>query len=298
MPATAYQVKRWTFTLHNYTPDELERLKNRVIAEGNRIVYIVFGLEVCPDTGTLHLQGYMELEKKVTLSGLKRALGIERIHLEASEGTAEHNRTYCLKLPPHAGPPNEVWHEAGMAMRQGQRNDLNAVGEQIVAGVLPQAIAEENPGMYARYYRGLHALRAAVIDRPRDKATPKNVIVYFGPTGTGKTRSAVEQLEQQYGDYYLWDPTLHPWWDGYDNHRGVVIDEFRGQLPFSVILRLLDRYRMTVQIKGGTRQFVADTIYITSPKHPDEWYKDDGSDKIAQLKRRITTIEFKDTPVA
>jgi hypothetical protein len=55
---------------------------------------------------------------------------------------------------------------------------------------------------------------------------------------------------------------------------------------------------MTVQVKGGMRQFVADTIYITSPKHPDEWYKDDGSDKLNQLKRRITTIELKDTPLA
>ncbi len=52
------------------------------------------------------------------------------------------------------------------------------------------------------------------------------------------------------------------------------------------------------KVKGGMRQFEADTIYITSPKHPDEWYTDDGSDKLNQLKRRITTIELKDTPLA
>jgi hypothetical protein len=40
---------------------------------------------------------------------------------------------------------------------------------------------------------------------------------------------------------------------------------------------------MTVQVKGGMRRFVADTIYISSPEHPDEWYKDDGSDKLNQL---------------
>jgi len=295
MPATQYQTRRMRFTLNNYTLDDVERLKARLIEQGNRITYICFGLEICPTTGTPHVQGYLEVEKKLTLSGFKRV--IPRAHFESCDASAEENKAYCFKTRP-GDIPNEITFEAGMPMRQGQRNDLNAIGEQIVAGVLPQAIAEENPGMYARYHRGLHALRAAVIDRPRDRATPKNVVVYFGPTGTGKTRGAIEQLEQQYGDYYLWDPTLHPWWDGYDNHRGVVIDEFRGQLPFSVILRLLDRYRMTVQVKGGTRQFVADTIYITSPKHPDEWYKDDGSDKIAQLKRRITTIEFKDTPVA
>jgi hypothetical protein len=295
------QSRRFTFTLPNYTQEELDALRVGPLGRDNSITYILYGLETCPTTGTPHVQGYLEVKKKLTISAVRRFN--LRAHYEVCQKPCvEYQKGYCWKLtghPSHNQPePNAITFEEGSAMRQGQRNDLNAIGEQIVAGVLPQAIAEENPGMYARYHRGLHALRAAVIDPPRDQATPKNVIVYFGPTGTGKTRSAVEQLTAQYGDYYLWDPTLHPWWDGYDCHRGVVIDEFRGQLPFSVILRLLDRYRMTVQIKGGMRQFVADTIYITSPKHPDEWYKDDGSDKIAQLKRRITTIEFKDTPVA
>jgi hypothetical protein len=291
MPGST-QSRRFCFTFFYQTEDDLKLLVCRAFGT-NAVTYILYGLEICPTTGRRHAQGYVEFKNKTTLSGAQHFVSMT---YKVTRGTAEQNKTYCFKL--NEPVPNAVTYESGTPMRQGERSDLNAVGEQIVAGVLPQAIAEENPGMYARYFRGLHALRAAVIDRPRDQATPKNVVVYFGPTGTGKTRGAVDQLNQLYGDYFLWDPTLHPWWDGYDNHRGVIIDEFRGQLPFSVILRLLDRYRMTVQVKGGMRQFVADTIYITSPKHPDEWYKDDGSDKIAQLKRRITTIEFKDTPVA
>lgn len=290
MPAVS-QTRRLCFTLNNYTQEDLDALVCREFANGNRVTYICYGLEIAPTTGTPHAQGYLETDKKVTLSGIQR---FRTASYKIANGSAEHNKTYCFKLR-EGDTPNEITFEQGEPMRQGQRNDLNAIGEQIVAGVRPEAIAEENPGMYARYYRGLHALRAAVIDRPRDQTTAKDVIVYFGPTGTGKTRGAIDKLTELYGDYYLWDPTMHPWWDGYDNHRGVLIDEFRGQLPFSVILRLLDRYRMTVQVKGGTRQFVADTIYITSPKHPDEWYKDDGSDKVTQLKRRITTIEYLDT---
>lgn len=287
-------------TLNNYTQEELDALKCKSLGRDNSVTYLLYGLEISPNTGTPHVQGYFETAKKITIGSVKRFC--PRAHIEiCQKPDVEYQKGYCWKLSGHPShnqlTPNEVTYEEGTAMRQGQRNDLNAIGEQIVAGVLPQAIAEENPGMYARYHRGLHALRAAVIDRPRDPATPKNVIVYFGPTGTGKTRSAREQCIEQYGSVFLWDPTLYPWFDGYDNHRGVVIDEFRGQLPFSVILRLLDRYEMTVQVKGGMRQFVADTIYITSPKHPDEWYKDDGSDKVNQLKRRITTIELKDTPV-
>ena len=294
MPSVA-QSRRFLFTLNNYTQQDLDSLVCRLLAQDNHVTYICYGLENAPTTGTPHVQGYLEVQKKLTLSGVQR---YRTAAYKVANGTAEQNKAYCFKTRP-GDTPNTVTYEEGTPMQQGQRNDLNAIGEQIVAGVLPEAIAEQNPGMYARYYRGLHALRAAVIDRPRNQATPKNVIVYFGPTGTGKTRSAVDELTALYGElgFYFWDPTLHPWWDGYDGQRGVLIDEFRGQLPFAVILRLLDRYRMMVQIKGGTRQFVADTIYITSPKHPDEWYKDDGSDKVNQLKRRITTIELKDTPL-
>jgi hypothetical protein len=288
------QLRRFRFTLNNYTQEDLDALVCRPFAQGNRVTYICYGLENAPTTGTPHVQGYLEVEKKTTFTGIQHYCTAAYQRADTPWDTC---KAYCFKTRP-GDESNTVVYEEGTPMRQGQRNDLNAIGEQIVGGVRPEAIAEENPGMYARYHRGLHALRAAVIDRPRDQATPKNVVVLFGPTGTGKTRTAIERLTELYGSYYLWDPTLHPWWDGYDCHRGVVIDEFRGQLPFSVILRLLDRYRMTVQVKGGMRQFVADTIYITSPKHPDEWYKDDGSDKLNQLKRRITTVELKDTPLA
>ena len=290
MPAVS-QSRRFRFTLNNFTQEDLDALVCRDFGSGNRVTYICYGLETAPTTGTPHVQGYLETEKKTTYTGVQR---FRTAAYFVCNKSAEQNKTYCFKLR-EGDTQNEITFEQGEPMRPGQRNDLNAIGEQIVAGVRPEAIAEENPGMYTRYFRGLHALRAAVIDRPRDKATPKDVIVLFGPTGTGKTRTAIEQLTELYGSYYLWDPTMHPWWDGYDNHRGVLIDEFRGQVPFSVIIRLLDRYRMTVQVKGGTRQFVADTIYITSPKHPDEWYKDDGSDKVSQLKRRITTVTYLDT---
>lgn len=285
MPAQV-QSRRWTFTLNNYTADEVATLLLLRKFASNAITYLVYGLETAPDTGTQHIQGYFETEKKISLSTAKTLF--PRAHLEVAKGTQDQNKTYCLKDGNGA--------EIGKPMAQGARNDLQALAQQVVEGAPVQALAAANPAEYVRYHRGLHALRAAVHDVPRRRDTDKDVHVYYGPTGTGKTRGAIEALESLYGDdnYYKWNPSMGKWWDGYDGHRGVVLDEFRGQLPFGYLLSLLDRYAMKVETKGGSREFVADTIYITSPLPPQEWYKDlDGSDKLAQLERRIKTTTEK-----
>jgi len=61
-------------------------------------------------------------------------------------------------------------------------------------------------------------------------------------------------------------------------------------MPFGMMLALLDRYQCKVQYKGGMAQFRATKIILTSPKHPQDWYQDDGHDKVDQLIRRITRI--------
>lgn len=281
MPPTQLQAKRWCFTINNYTDVDISGMHLRDVGNrGNKITYMVYGLEV-GDQGTPHIQGYLEVDKKCAMSPL--AFLFPRAHFTKANGTQEQNKTYCLK--------DGQGQELGTPMAQGARNDLQGLGQAIVDGAKPADLAASNPAEYIRFHRGIHALHAAVHDVPRKRDTDKNVYVFYGPTGTGKTRTAIETLESLYGpeSYYKWNPSMGKWWDGYDGHRGVILDEFRGQLPFGYLLSLLDRYAMKVETKGGSREFVADTVYITSPLPPDQWYKDlDGSDKLAQLLRRIT----------
>jgi len=86
-------------------------------------------------------------------------------------------------------------------------------------------------------------------------------------------------------------PAREKWFDGYDGHAHVIMEEFRGQLSIGMMLTMLDRYECPVQNKGGTVEFCPTDIVITSPVHPDEWYSDNVNDKIKeQLLRRITKI--------
>lgn len=85
--------KKWCFTLNNYTQTQIDALKSKFA--GGDITYLIFGKETAPTTGTPHLQGYMELEKRDRLSAVTKMF--PKYHLIAARGTAEESKTYCSK---------------------------------------------------------------------------------------------------------------------------------------------------------------------------------------------------------
>ena len=145
-------------------------------------------------------------------------------------------------------------------------------------------VAQEHPETYVKFHKGLQALQQALIE-PRNQQPTVTVLV--GPTGSGKSRKARELCDNP----WIWTPSREKWFDGYSGQTDVIFEEFRGQLPFGMLLSLLDRYDCPVQYKGGSTEFAATNIIITSPKRPEYWYADNGNDKIDQLMRRLTSIE-------
>lgn len=113
---------------------------------------------------------------------------------------------------------------------------------------------------------------------------------YWGASGTGKTRLAYEESDKD--NRWISGKNLK-WFDGYDAHTNVIIDDFRGDFcTFHELLRLLDRYEIRVENKGGSRQFKPVDIWITSCYPPDAVYA--TREDIEQLLRRIDVItEFK-----
>jgi len=92
-------------------------------------------------------------------------------------------------------------------------------------------------------------------------------------------------------DAYSKDPRSK-FWCGYIGQRNIVIDEFRGGIDLSHMLRWLDRYPVRVEIKGSSRPLLAEKIWITSNLSPDEWYPESDSESVRALRRRLTVIHF------
>lgn len=268
MPAK--QLCSFVFTINNYTDQDITLIKENIF----NFSYLIYGFEK-GEEGTPHIQGYAELNNRKTLNALK--LFLPRAHIERRLGTARQASDYCCK------EDNDPFIH-GEISSQGKRSDLDDVAEAIIDKKTIKEVANLFPSQYIKFHKGIEKLRNLQIEA---RSEPPTVIVIYGASGTGKTK----YFYDNYKDGYKWEPHQQQWFDGYDGHESVLFDEFRGQLPFTMLLNLLDRYETKVQYKGGMSQFVAKNIIITSPDHPKYWYPN-LNERMDQLYRRIDKIIF------
>lgn len=278
----------YCFTLNNPTVDEESELQ----VSHPEVSYIVYGHER-GESGTPHLQGYLELSKRMSIRQIKKLFSCERIHLENRRGTQEQAIAYCLK---EAGEKYERGEKktsgrpkAASAKIKNKLLEFKSDVKTSLAGFSNHPDCSFQLLKHAKEYLALN-------ESPRKRTDPLTVLWFHGPTGSGKTRKAFDMAESKNQEVFIKSGS-YKWFDGYDGHQFVIFDDFRDcQCEFGWLLRLLDIYPLRVEIKGGTRQWKPSTIVVTSPMPPEETYKNmqatDRYDKIGQLLRRITKVEF------
>jgi hypothetical protein len=267
--------KRWCFTLNNYTEEE-ELMLRDLVGQG-MVTYLLYGHEV-GEEGTPHLQGYLETKQKYSLRTLKGKLMNNRIHLEKARGSLEQNQVYCRKQD------DDVF-EDGSPMQQGRRSDLDEIRTLLDGGVTVNEISESHFSKWVIYRR---AFQEYVTQKLKDRSWKTQVFVLWGNTGTGKTRYCFDQIM----DTPWWMPGDYQWFDGYKGQQIVIIDDYRGEYPLALFLKLLDRYPMSVPIKGGFIKWLPKKVYITSNIPPRQWYPTEDFRSIAALERRFTKVDF------
>lgn len=90
--------KNWPWTLNNYTL--AQEFQIQVLAKtDNSINYLVYGREICPTTGTPHLQGFVQFKSKRSFLVVKCLLPYG-VHIEPMQTTAQQCADYCLKEDP------------------------------------------------------------------------------------------------------------------------------------------------------------------------------------------------------
>lgn len=136
-----------------------------------------------------------------------------------------------------------------------------------------------------QHYR---TLRAIASDYAQPVAIMRSCVVFWGNTGVGKSRRAWEEATME---AYPKDPRTK-FWCGYNGQKNVVIDEFRGGIDISHLLRWLDRYPVIVEIKGSSVVLKAEKIWITSNIPPRHWYPDLDVSTYEALERRLEIIHL------
>jgi len=225
--------------------------------------------------GFLHWQLCCAFRKKESLIGVRELFGPFHAEITRSSAAADY-----------------VWKEdtriAGTQFELGARpcarnvaRDWDAIWESAKSGDL-LAIP---PSIRIQSYRTLCQIRA---DHERPIGMERTCYVYWGRTGSGKSRAAwaAGGLES-----YPKDPRTK-FWCGYDGQEHVIIDEFRGGIDVGHLLRWLDRYPVIVEKKGSSVVLKANKIWITSNLSPDLWYPGLDNETYQALLRRLNIIHF------
>jgi hypothetical protein len=132
------------FTINNYDDIDVNSLKLLFSDKGK---YLVYGHEV-GDSGTPHLQGYIELKGQYVLNTLKKYL--PRAHIEARRGTPQEAAEYCKK--------DGDFIELGEMTQQGERTDIQEMVQAIKEGASPYEVYERFPQNYLKYYKCIKEL--------------------------------------------------------------------------------------------------------------------------------------------
>jgi len=191
--------------------------------ESRDIIWSRGQLESGEHTGYTHWQFVVCFAKKVRMGRLVQIFG-QGHHYELT--ICDKANEYVEKDDTSLGCR---WEVGKLPFKRNSKTDWEAVKKQAIAGDLDNIPAS----VFVCHYS---SLRKISMDYMKGTETPKQVKVFWGPTGTGKSRRAWQEAGM---DAYPKSPTTK-FWDGYRGEENVVMDEFSGQIEVNFELSIFD----------------------------------------------------------
>lgn len=250
--------RRFCFTINN--PESQLVLS----PETHSIIrYCIWQYERAPTTGTPHYQGYLECFKPQRFSAIHKLPGFSTASFRIARGTAEQNVQYCSKDESREDGP---W-TYGTPGAQGVSDALTAVKRKLDDGATEEEIADDHFDVWVKHRNAFNAYKVLKSEK---RSWKTRVVFLYGPPGTGKSSYIREH-----------SPDVHwksqdKWFDGFSGYSDIALDDFYGWLPYTLMLRLMDRYPYDVEVKGAKIPFAPKVMYISSNKLPHQWWA--GSD--------------------
>lgn len=238
------RLRNFCFVYHNWTPDVIEKLR-----AWSQITYACIGEEICPDTGTPHLQCYVECKQQVLRTTFQNVVG-KPIHAKPRWGTPEQAANYCKK--------DDKYHEWGEINKQGRRSDLEVVRDIVTEGSSMRNICVCPEITSAPALRSAELMMKYI--EPLRSIAPIEVVWAYGD-------DAIDRIYEDAGEEEIYEPLTLNCWEGYDAHDTVHlrlpdIDSLKDARLFE---KYLDKYPFRVNNKGASRQARYTKLYISTP---------------------------------
>ncbi len=276
----------WVFTLNNYTEEEVIYYSNLVSKD--EVAYVSFGREVGKE-GTPHLQGHLELTKRLRFHQMKALLG-PRAHFEVRQKSFERAQAYCEK----DGDVSTFGERVSSG--QGKRNDLSELAREIREGSAKRDLAVTYGKEFIKYRRG--------IDQYFDLFTRREFEIFHGPwkwnvelnsnfsfilwgaAGLGKTEYAKYLLPKALFVSHLDDLGLLN-----DDCEGIIFDDMSfNHLPRTSQIHLVDMDNdRSIHIRYKVALIPAHTIKVFLTNEIDGFIFDLRDEAI---KRRVKVIKL------
>jgi hypothetical protein len=276
-PSTKAPAKRWVLVHNNYSLSDYDELLKFCTLYCE---YAIVAREVSA-TQTPHIQAYLCLKEKKRMSTIK-SLYSNSVHLEKAVGTSAQNRMYCMKdgdFWEYGTIPRYASGDAKITMHEVAGSFIDCMDSRSSL----RSFMETNPGqwmLHGRTFVNNYLLSIDEVDRPFI-----NVIWIWGPTGVGKSHFANEMMPKAYRKA----PNTK-WWHRYRLQKDVIVDELNADaVDISYWLVWFDKYKISVETKGGEIPLHADQFIVTSNYPPQSIF----SNNIEALLRRITVFEIK-----
>lgn len=283
MKTKDFKSRKYCYTIYDYERCLEEFMTLAESLDKHR--YICFGLEICPDTGRPHIQGYIELQQAQRFTYIQKYFNfkkengdLNKFHIEIANGTAADNKKYTGK--------EENFYEFGEPITQGARTDLREIKKAVEQD--PRKLKE----IIHKYGNNLQQVKYAQSLQPyyfdnRSPDNPPQVYWLFGKTGVGKTSLVFQTFEDVCSvSSYDWLGT------GYLQNECLLFDDFRASnIPFETLLKITDRYPLTLFYKGGQIELNSPFIVVTAPKPITSSFSRTNED-LKQLLRRFIQINL------
>lgn len=275
--------RNYCFTINNYTQEDLERL-HELGAEMTKHHFLIFGLELAPETGTKHVQGYIQLNEAQRFKYLHKYFNLQRdnklfrFHIDIANGTPEQNINYCSK--------DGDFYQYGTPVSQGKRTDMIVIKELVKENPkqLNEVIDERaNNLQQLKFAQSIQQFYL----KNRDPNYPPKVFWIFGSTGAGKTSLVYQTFDDVCS-------VSSPRWagTGYNQNECLLFDDIREfDIPFNDLLKITDRFPYTLERKHGHIPLNSPFIIFTSPRNIDHTFIS-VKENLAQLKRRLVEINL------
>ncbi|MEK0064257.1 hypothetical protein, partial [Corynebacterium sp. KPL3649] len=208
-------------------------------------------------------------------------------HLEPRRGPIQQAIDYVTKEETRVSEEPRLEHGTiRHGDERGRRKDVEVVREAVLEkGLSADEIFLQVPEA-ARMTSFVEKLVAARERAQNSEPREIEVLWLYGPPGTGKTSLAVDIGGD---DFYRVTDYSHPF-DSYSGEKTLILDEFDGSMPLSLVLNVLDVWPMSLPARYANKAAAYTHVVMVSNESPWGYYLWEPASRRQALARRIDTI--------